>query len=151
MKLTSRNDLLLRSPKSSPLRTHWASSSELSRHTTEACALASMLGYKANYILERKTKKFCWLWFRTTTPKHLETMSGLPSGWEERMSKSTGKPYYFNRATKTSQWEMPTDDQVRASHLLVKHTESRRPSSWKQDTITRSKDEALEIIKGIIE
>ncbi|KAJ7378149.1 Peptidyl-prolyl cis-trans isomerase NIMA-interacting protein 1 [Desmophyllum pertusum] len=75
-------------------------------------------------------------------------MSGLPSGWEERMSKSTGKPYYFNRATKTSQWEMPTDDQVRASHLLVKHTESRRPSSWKQDTITRSKDEALEIIKG---
>lgn len=67
------------------------------------------------------------------------------------MSKSTGKPYYFNRATKTSQWEMPTDDQVRASHLLVKHTESRRPSSWKQDTITRSKDEALEIIKGIIE
>lgn len=38
--------------------------------------------------------------------------------------------------------------QVQASHLLVKHTQSRRPSSWKQDKITRSKEEALEILKG---
>jgi len=35
---------------------------------------------------------------------------------------------------------------VRASHILVKHTESRRPSSWRQDTITRTKDEAWELI-----
>ncbi|XP_068695005.1 peptidyl-prolyl cis-trans isomerase NIMA-interacting 1-like [Montipora foliosa] len=78
-------------------------------------------------------------------------MSELPSGWEKRTSKSTGKSYYYNRQTNTSQWEMPSDEaatKVRASHLLVKHTESRRPSSWKQETITRSKNEALEIIKG---
>ncbi|PFX18490.1 Peptidyl-prolyl cis-trans isomerase NIMA-interacting 1 [Stylophora pistillata] len=74
-------------------------------------------------------------------------MSDLPSGWEERISKSTGRTYYFNRRTNESQWEKPANNQVRASHLLVKHTESRRPSSWKQDRITRSKDEALEIIK----
>lgn len=82
-----------------------------------------------------------------------ETMSGLPPGWEEKVSKSTGKTYYFNRRTNESRWDRPSEgesDQVRASHLLVKHTESRRPSSWKQDKITRSKDEALEIIKGII-
>ena len=36
---------------------------------------------------------------------------------------------------------------VRCSHLLVKHRESRRPSSWREENITRSKDEALEIIK----
>lgn len=80
-------------------------------------------------------------------------MSDLPSGWEEKVSKSTGRTYYYNRRTNESQWERPTEregNQVRASHLLVKHTESRRPSSWKQDKITRSKDEALEIIKGII-
>ncbi|KAL9989542.1 hypothetical protein ACROYT_G004104 [Oculina patagonica] len=78
-------------------------------------------------------------------------MSGLPSGWVEKVSKSTGKTYYFNSRTNESTWEKPTEgasDQVRASHLLVKHTESRRPSSWKQEKITRSKDEALEIIKG---
>ncbi|CAO3563521.1 unnamed protein product [Mortierella alpina] len=33
---------------------------------------------------------------------------------------------------------------VRVTHLLVKHTESRRPSSWREATITRTKDEALQ-------
>ncbi|KAF9926137.1 hypothetical protein FBU30_004213 [Linnemannia zychae] len=37
---------------------------------------------------------------------------------------------------------------VRASHLLVKHAESRRPSSWREPTITRTKDEALERLEG---
>ena len=91
-------------------------------------------------------------WRKTSVSRHLK-MSGLPAGWEKRTSKSTGKTYYFNRETNTSQWEKPTESsqRVRASHLLVKHNQSRRPSSWKQDKITRSKDEALEIIKGIIE
>ena len=38
--------------------------------------------------------------------------------------------------------------QVQASHILVKHRQSRRPASWKQEQITRSKEEALEILKG---
>ena len=37
---------------------------------------------------------------------------------------------------------------MKCSHLLVKHRESRRPSSWRQDNITRTKDEALELLKG---
>ena len=28
---------------------------------------------------------------------------------------------------------------VRASHLLVKHRDSRRPSSWKEPAVTRTK------------
>ena len=32
---------------------------------------------------------------------------------------------------------------VRCRHLLVKHSGSRRPSSWKTERITRSKEEAL--------
>ncbi|XP_066928141.1 peptidyl-prolyl cis-trans isomerase NIMA-interacting 1-like [Clytia hemisphaerica] len=78
-------------------------------------------------------------------------MSGLPPGWIEKTSNSTGKKYYYNTQTQQSQWEKPTDDDVksvRASHLLVKHNESRRPASWRQDKITRSKDEAYEIIAG---
>ncbi|KAJ3165417.1 Peptidyl-prolyl cis-trans isomerase NIMA-interacting protein 1 [Geranomyces variabilis] len=86
----------------------------------------------------------------------------LPADWEERHSNSRGVPYYFNRATGQSVWERPTaasaasttagatsgsaPQKVRASHLLVKHAESRRPSSWKTPTITRSKEEAREII-----
>ncbi|KAJ2999404.1 cytochrome P450 monooxygenase 9 [Globomyces sp. JEL0801] len=40
---------------------------------------------------------------------------------------------------------------IRASHLLVKHSKSRNPSSWKQDVITISKEEAIEKIKGFRE
>jgi NIMA-interacting peptidyl-prolyl cis-trans isomerase 1 len=32
--------------------------------------------------------------------------------------------------------------------LLVKHRDSRRPSSWKQEKITRTKEEALEMLRG---
>jgi NIMA-interacting peptidyl-prolyl cis-trans isomerase 1 len=102
--------------------------------------------------------------------------SGLPEGWEIRQSKSRNLPYYFCPATTESTWEPPvgTDsvklkafmakyhtvspgaagaagaagEQIRASHLLVKHRESRRPSSWKESTITRTKPEALELLRG---
>ncbi|NWV88720.1 PIN1 isomerase, partial [Machaerirhynchus nigripectus] len=79
----------------------------------------------------------------------------LPAGWEKRMSRSSGSVYYFNHRTNASQWERPSGagprgepGRVRCSHLLVKHNQSRRPSSWRQDRITRSKEEALELING---
>jgi hypothetical protein len=40
------------------------------------------------------------------------------------------------------------DGKIRASHLLVKHRGSRRPSSWREAEITRSKEEAVEILRG---
>ncbi|KAJ5087957.1 WW/Rsp5/WWP [Penicillium angulare] len=101
--------------------------------------------------------------------------SGLPSSWEVRHSNSKNLPYYFNPATKESRWEPPADTdteklkqymaqhhtpaanadgagqaegKIRCSHLLVKHRDSRRPSSWREAEITRSKEEAIEILKG---
>ncbi|KAJ4461526.1 putative Peptidyl-prolyl cis-trans isomerase NIMA-interacting [Paratrimastix pyriformis] len=41
-----------------------------------------------------------------------------------------------------------TMSSVRASHLLVKHSGSRRPSSWREARITRSKEEAIRILQG---
>ncbi|KAF8963905.1 hypothetical protein BDZ97DRAFT_1818436 [Flammula alnicola] len=94
------------------------------------------------------------------------------SQWEIRMSNSKGLPYFFNTQTKQSAWDAPPElteeqikqlpgteylnatkagaraGQVRASHLLVKHRDSRRPSSWKEDKITRTKEEAIEILQG---
>jgi len=83
---------------------------------------------------------------------------------------SRGVPYYYNSATQTSTWEPPagltTEEvqslpgagqylsgdkeppQVRASHLLVKHSGSRRPASWKDPNITRSKEDAIAILRG---
>ncbi|KAF8167502.1 hypothetical protein B0H34DRAFT_19512 [Crassisporium funariophilum] len=94
--------------------------------------------------------------------------------YEVRMSSSKNLPYFFNTQTKQSSWDAPpglTEEeignlpgakehlaggkaggshpgQVRASHLLVKHSGSRRPSSWKESNITRSKEEAIEILRG---
>ena len=84
-------------------------------------------------------------------------MASIPDGWIAKESRSTGKTYYYNTVTQESQWEMPTEpassdsepSKVRASHLLVKHNQSRRPASWRSETITRSKEEALGILEGI--
>ncbi|POS86723.1 hypothetical protein EPUL_001392, partial [Erysiphe pulchra] len=35
---------------------------------------------------------------------------------------------------------------IRAIHLLVKHRDSRRPSSWREAEITRSKEDALNVM-----
>ncbi|KAL3467246.1 hypothetical protein BJX64DRAFT_249100 [Aspergillus heterothallicus] len=102
--------------------------------------------------------------------------TGLPAGWEVRHSNSKNLPYYFNPATRESCWEPPTDTdmevlkgymakyhsgaaaypdgsgqgegKIRCSHLLVKHRDSRRPSSWREANITRTKEEAREILRG---
>ncbi|KAI9927635.1 hypothetical protein ASPWEDRAFT_54309 [Aspergillus wentii DTO 134E9] len=102
--------------------------------------------------------------------------TGLPAGWEVRHSNSKNLPYYFNASTKESRWEPPADSdteklkfymanhhsapaprpdaagqgegKIRCSHLLVKHIESRRPSSWREANITRTKEEAIEILRG---
>ncbi|KAF9578492.1 hypothetical protein BGW38_005672 [Lunasporangiospora selenospora] len=100
----------------------------------------------------------------------------LPGGWELRWSRSRNLPYFYNRTTAESRWQAPEgvdpsvsvkfqqdyekqraqqDEQasslpkrVRVTHLLVKHADSRRPSSWRETTIVRTKDEALERLNG---
>jgi peptidyl-prolyl cis-trans isomerase NIMA-interacting 1 len=100
--------------------------------------------------------------------------NGLPEGWEVRHSNSKNMPYYFHAREKDSRWEPPqgtdpeklknymaqhhssaaikqegggNDGKIRAAHLLVKHSGSRRPSSWRESEITRSKAEAREILE----
>ncbi|MCJ1271933.1 protein kinase ssp1 [Lobaria immixta] len=101
---------------------------------------------------------------------------GLPAGWEVRHSNSKNLPYFFNAATKESRWEYPNgtdteklkayidqhhgtaavrpdgrgakEGKIRAAHLLVKHKNSRRPSSWREADITRTKEDAIGILEG---
>ncbi|RUS29567.1 peptidyl-prolyl cis-trans isomerase pin1 [Jimgerdemannia flammicorona] len=59
----------------------------------------------------------------------------LPQNWEVRHSRTYSKDYYFNTLTKESRWDPPPmgeNERIRASHLLIKHKDSRRPSSWKE-------------------
>lgn len=41
-----------------------------------------------------------------------------------------------------------SDSKICAAHLLVKHKDSRKPSSWREAQITRTQEEAMEIIRG---
>lgn len=79
----------------------------------------------------------------------------LPDGWVQKVSRSTGRTFYYNSSTGESQWNKPESgpgpERVRASHLLVKHKDSRRPSSWRQETITRTKEEAIKELESYIE
>lgn len=71
----------------------------------------------------------------------------LAEGWELRTSRSTGMTYFLNTVTKKSQWEKPEGPaepaSIRCSHILVKHIYSRRPNSWREEEITRSREDAL--------
>lgn len=98
--------------------------------------------------------------------------TGLPPGWTIKVSRQHKKEYFLNVGTKESNWEPPfgtdeeklktylsqfekngykpvvNDNKVRASHLLVKHNQSRRPKSWKSpEGISRSRDDAIILIK----
>lgn len=104
-----------------------------------------------------------------------QSESGLPPDWEVRHSNSKNLPYYFNHKTHESRWEPPEgadteklktymaqhhsgsntrldgasqEGKIRVAHLLIKHNGSRRPSSWKEQNITRSKEEAIDILRS---
>jgi NIMA-interacting peptidyl-prolyl cis-trans isomerase 1 len=72
-----------------------------------------------------------------------------PSGFtEEQIAKLPGAAQYLSRSGGTASGGAAAPGQVRASHLLVKHRDSRNPSSWKEKQITRTKEEAIEILRG---
>ncbi|KAG0686311.1 hypothetical protein C6P40_004510 [Pichia californica] len=92
-------------------------------------------------------------------------MVRLPDDWTIRVSKTHDHEYFFNKETQQSQWTPPdnTDTsklneylgkslhkpvKVKVRHLLIKHKDSRKPSSWKEENITRSKEDAIEKLKG---
>ncbi|TMW63646.1 hypothetical protein Poli38472_002587 [Pythium oligandrum] len=100
----------------------------------------------------------------------------LPKGWKEVESKSRpGKTYFLHLKTGEKTWKLshvhakerefrhkkaksssahkdkkPSGpDTVHALHILIKHAGSRRPSSWRQENITRSKSVAIAKMEGI--
>jgi NIMA-interacting peptidyl-prolyl cis-trans isomerase 1 len=90
----------------------------------------------------------------------------LPEGWTEKISRSRGIPYYVNDYNpKDTVWERPvkkatksdsiaiergtmSGEEAGARHILRKHRDSRRPSSWRAENITQSKAEAIDEIEA---
>lgn len=61
-------------------------------------------------------------------------------------SSSSGK---HDRGGSKSSSSKGGSESVQALHILVKHSGSRRPSSWRQETITRNKAVAVAKMEGI--
>ncbi|KAJ1678818.1 Peptidyl-prolyl cis-trans isomerase NIMA-interacting protein 1 [Spiromyces aspiralis] len=82
-------------------------------------------------------------------PSVPDAPTDLPPNWVVNFSTKHQLPYYYNVRTGQSLWTPPEPEiKMRASHILVKHNESRRPSSWKSPRITRSLDDAMQMIEN---
>ncbi|KAI5961560.1 ESS1 [Candida theae] len=98
--------------------------------------------------------------------------TGLPPNWTIKVSKTHDKEYFFNQATKESSWDAPygtdtdelneylrkfkengkrpvinKDGQIRVSHILTKHKQSRNPKSWRNPDISITREEAINITR----
>ncbi|KAH9456387.1 hypothetical protein MJO28_006427 [Puccinia striiformis f. sp. tritici] len=87
------------------------------------------------YFYSTQLKKSCW-----DQPSELSV---------EEVEKLPGAHFLHGAVTGQGlNGALASSNKVRASHLLVKHAQSRRPASWKETSITRTKEEAIEILKG---
>lgn len=57
----------------------------------------------------------------------------------EHVLRHQGLPMTHTGIKRKAEEMSGSQGKVQASHLLVKHRESRRPSSWREQNITRSK------------
>lgn len=83
-------------------------------------------------------------------------VKGLPKRTKRKKVEEEEKETSSNKKSKKTEEGSDEEDLrgpsgkkqgwVRASHILVKHKDSRRPSSWLEKEVTRTEAEALEII-----
>ena len=77
-------------------------------------------------------------WYGDATMRHLTSQIGkncIRYVWSYRRKESLEEKLLLDINPKIS-----------CRHLLVKHKDSRRPKSWKSESITRSKQDAIEMI-----
>ncbi|KDN36975.1 putative prolyl isomerase Ess1 [Tilletiaria anomala UBC 951] len=93
------------------------------------------------------TRKLPYFYDSASGTSTWEAPSGLSP---EQISALPGAAQYLGRDGASSNSAAAGRDsatKVRASHLLIKHAKSRRPSSHRQANITRSPEEAEQIIR----
>lgn len=68
---------------------------------------------------------------------------------QETLSASSGSTSSSSSTLSTSTLSKDDAVKIRCRHILVKHKDSRRPSSWKQETVTRTREEAVSYAKAL--
>jgi NIMA-interacting peptidyl-prolyl cis-trans isomerase 1 len=66
---------------------------------------------------------------------------------EEKTSKKRGRGAEAEAEDRPAKRSTPELEAVRCSHILVKHKDSRRPSSWLEEEVTRTEEEAVVLVQ----
>uniref|UniRef100_A0A6A7G6Y3 Peptidyl-prolyl cis-trans isomerase n=1 Tax=Hirondellea gigas TaxID=1518452 RepID=A0A6A7G6Y3_9CRUS len=69
------------------------------------------------------------------------------SNGRKRREKDRTRTFDRNDRRSKRQKQEKDLETVRCRHILVKHIESRRPKSWKDMAVTRSKEDAMDMVK----
>ncbi|EQC32957.1 hypothetical protein SDRG_09485 [Saprolegnia diclina VS20] len=95
------------------------------------------------YYLNKKTGQKTW--------KYSEMMSSISSSKDGKRKRDEKAKSSSSKRSKSDEKRSKVDDDatVHVLHILVKHSGSRRASSWRQDSITRSKDVAIQRLQGL--
>jgi peptidyl-prolyl cis-trans isomerase NIMA-interacting 1 len=95
---------------------------------------------------------------RISNSKHLPYYFNPSTGesrWEPPEDADTEKLKQYMAANFTGTSRLATaaagngagdNGQIRAAHLLIKHRDSRKPASWREAKITRTKEDARQIL-----
>jgi NIMA-interacting peptidyl-prolyl cis-trans isomerase 1 len=77
----------------------------------------------------------------------------VPSSVLDTVSSTPDSPPEHERSSKRLKTGSTSNapKEVRVLHILKKHKDSRRPSSWRQPKITQSLDDAREELSGLLE
>lgn len=94
---------------------------------------------KRPYFYNSQSQQSCWEVPPALTDADL---TQLPGAQHLSYNSSSGTNAESDAATSNN-----NNNKIRASHLLIKHSGSRRPSSWREKEITRSKQDAIDILK----
>lgn len=87
---------------------------------------------------------------KSLEPALKKPKSSLKASSHTSNTATSSSPHHSSRSS-SSKHHKKKPKQVRIFHILKKHKGSRRPSSWRQKTITISKEEAIAELEGLLE
>ncbi|GAX28205.1 peptidyl-prolyl cis-trans isomerase NIMA-interacting 1 [Fistulifera solaris] len=110
----------------------------------------------AGWVLkESRSQPDCYYYYHQETGEstwqapQAATTTALPTSEEQPRKRAASEDAAPEIPSSNKKAKLP--QKVRTLHILRKHKDSRRPSSWRMPTITITKEEALEEMKGFQE
>ncbi|GHJ90370.1 hypothetical protein NliqN6_6772 [Naganishia liquefaciens] len=96
------------------------------------------------YFYNTATDESRWEPPQGMTPEQVYALPGAKESYERQQQQLAAQAQ-----TGSVQDSAGGEEKVRASHLLIKHKDSRRPASWKNPNITMTREEAITRLRAM--